>query len=205
MDSNVRTGSIPVRGTFNLSWKHSERDFFVFTHCFGTSQFYIWAKKRMARQRTKEEFEKAAKQAFSIAGMCRNLGLKPCGGNYRLMHNAIEKHNIDTEHFRGKGWNIGLVFRPNKTKHISEILTQYSTYQSYKLKNRLLLEGLKQHICECCGNTTWNGKKIPLELHHINGNNRDNRLENLKLLCPNCHALTDSYRGKNNGSKKKRK
>ena len=46
----------------------------------------------MIRHRTKEEFENAAKQAFSIAGMCRNLGLKPCGGNYKLMHNAIEQH-----------------------------------------------------------------------------------------------------------------
>ena len=60
----------------------------------------------MAKQRTKEEFECAAKQAFSIAGMCRNLGLKPCRGNYRLMHNAITKYSIDTSHFRGKGWNI---------------------------------------------------------------------------------------------------
>lgn len=156
----------------------------------------------MIRHRTKEEFENAAKQAFSIAGMCRNLGLKPCGGNYKLMHNAIEQHGIDISHFRGKGWNVGLSFQPTCAKPIKEILVKNSSYQSYKLKNRLLKEGLKEHRCECCGLEKWFDSSIPLELHHINGDNKDNRLENLQLLCPNCHALTDSYRGKNNKSGK---
>jgi len=159
----------------------------------------------MAKQRTKEEFECAAKQAFSIAGMCRNLGLKPCGGNYRLMHNAIKKYSIDTSHFRGKGWNIGLVFKPVCAKPIAEILVKGSAFQSYKLKNRILDEGLKEHRCESCGLKTWLNTTIPLDLHHINGDNSDNRLENLQLLCPNCHALTDSYRGKNNKSGNKRR
>ena len=156
----------------------------------------------MIRHRTKEEFENAAKQAFSIAGMCRNLGLKPCGGNYKLMHNAIEQHGIDTSHFRGKGWNVGLSFQPTCAKPIKEILVKNSSYQSYKLKNRLLKEGLKERRCECCGLEKWFDSSIPLELHHINGDNKDNRLDNLQLLCPNCHALTDSYRGKNNKSGK---
>ena len=82
-------------------------------------------------------------------------------------------------------------------KPIDEILINGSTYQSFKLKRRLLKEGLTQHICENCSLTEWQGHPIPLELHHINGINIDNRLENLILLCPNCHALTDSYRGKN--------
>ena len=156
----------------------------------------------MIRHRTKEDFENAAKQAFSIAGMCRNLGLKPCGGNYKLMHNAIEQHGIDTSHFRGKGWNVNLSFHPTCAKPIEEILVKDSSYQSYKLKNRLLKEGLKERRCECCGLEKWLDSSIPLELHHINGDNKDNRLENLQLLCPNCHALTDSYRGKNNKSGK---
>ena len=146
----------------------------------------------MIRHRTKEEFENAAKQAFSIAGICRNLGLKPCGGNYKLMHNVIEQHRVDISHFRGKGWNVGLSFRPTCAKPIEEILVKNSSYQSYKLKNRLLKEGLEE----------WFDSSIPLELHHINGNNKDNRLENLQLLYPNCHAFTDSYRGKNNKSGK---
>ena len=160
---------------------------------------YIFATKQenMAHKRTKEEFEIAAKESQSIAGMCRFMGLKPCGGNYRIMHNAIRKFKLDISHFTGQGWNLGLKFKPLEEKPISEILINGSTYQSFKLKRRLIKEGLKEHICECCGLSEWQNNPIPLELHHINGNNTDNRLENLHLLCPNCHALTESYRGKN--------
>ena len=65
------------------------------------------------------------------------------------------------------------------------------------MKNQLLKIGVKTHICENCESTEWLGIKIPLELHHINGNRFDNRIENIQLLCPNCHALTENYRAKN--------
>lgn len=78
------------------------------------------------------------------------------------------------------------------------ILTKDSTYQPYKLLKRLIKEGKKERKCECCGNTKWMDQEIPLELHHINGDRTDNRLENLQVLCPNCHAFTDNYRGKKN-------
>lgn len=72
-----------------------------------------------------------------------------------------------------------------------------STFKSsYKLKLRLLKENIKEHKCEKCNNIIWLDYKIPLELHHINGDTHDNRIENLQLLCPNCHALTENYRGK---------
>ena len=155
----------------------------------------------MRIKRTREEFEQAAKNSYSLAAMCRKLGLKPCGGNYRIVHNAIDKYSIDTSHFKGQGWNVGLKFKPFQKKTLREILVINSTYQSSKLKNRLLNEGIKTHICECCGLTQWCSAQIPLELHHINGNHNDNRLENLLLLCPNCHALTETYRGKNKSIK----
>ena len=162
---------------------------------------YICSKvKTMATKRTKADYENAARTSQSIAGMCRVLGLKPCGGNYRQMHKAIIEFQIDVSHFTGQGWNVGLKFKPFVKRPINEILVIDSSFQSFKLKNRLLEGGIKQHICECCGLTHWQGLPIPLELHHINGNNRDNRLKNLKLLCPNCHAMTDSYRGRNKRS-----
>ena len=151
----------------------------------------------MRNKRTKEEFENAARKSYSIAGMCRMLGLKPCGGNYRLMHNVIKKYGLNISHFTGQGWNTKLQFKPFEEKPLNEILINNSTFQSYKLKKRLIKESLKQHVCDNCSLSEWQGVPIPLELHHINGGNKDNRLENIQLLCPNCHALTESYRGRN--------
>lgn len=72
-------------------------------------------------------------------------------------------------------------------------------YQSNKLRTRLIQEGIKTHKCEWCGNKEWRGKPISLEVDHINGIRNDHKLENLRLLCPNCHAQTNTYRGKNIG------
>lgn len=73
----------------------------------------------------------------------------------------------------------------------------HPTYQTHKIKNRLLNEGYKSHSCERCGLSEWMLKPIPLELHHKNGIGTDYSLANIELLCPNCHAFTDNYRAKN--------
>lgn len=81
---------------------------------------------------------------------------------------------------------------------MSEILVKDSTYRnSSHLKRRLITEGYLQARCGVCGLDEWMEQPIPLEVHHVNGDKRDNRIENLRLLCPNCHALTPTYRGKN--------
>lgn len=99
----------------------------------------------------------------------------------------------------GKVWNIGKRYKKIKTAQpIEQILVKDSTFiSSDKLRKRLLKEQIKEYKCECCNNSLWLNQKIPLELHHINGDKHNNRIENLQLLCPNCHALTDNYRGKN--------
>ena len=87
-----------------------------------------------------------------------------------------------------------------EAKRLEEILVEHSSYIStYHLKERLLKEGVKECKCECCGNTKWMGEPIALELHHVNGVKDDLRIENLQILCPNCHAFTDNYRGRNIG------
>ena len=151
---------------------------------------------------TKEQLIQAVKNNLSIAGVCRELNLRPVGGNYKTIHYYIKEYNLDTSHFTGQGWNVGTRYKNIRTKRpIEDILSgKVECRSSFHLKIRLLKEGIKEHKCEKCGNSKWLGQEIPLELHHINGDNLDNRLENLQLLCPNCHALTDNYRGHNTQS-----
>ena len=89
--------------------------------------------------------------------------------------------------------------KPTKTKiPLADILEGlHPQYQSNKIRIRLIEEGIKEAKCECCNNTEWLGKPISLEVDHINGDSKDHRLNNLKILCPNCHAQTETYRGKN--------
>ena len=100
----------------------------------------------------------------------------------------------------GSVWNKGKKYNIKTRIKLTDILVENSTYtNSNHLRLRLLQEKIKLPICENCLNSMWCNNKIPLELHHINGNKRDNRIENLQLLCPNCHAITDNYRGRNIG------
>lgn len=147
---------------------------------------------------TKELLEENIKDCYSFAELARRLGLKPEGSNPKTLKKKLDQFNIDYSHFTGQGWNKELKFKPKVAKDLKDIMTKNSTYQSYKLLKRLIEEGIKEHKCECCGNTEWNGKPIPLELHHIDGDHSNNTKENLQVLCPNCHAQTDNYRGKKN-------
>lgn len=86
----------------------------------------------------------------------------------------------------------------NKTKmNLAEYLENSEDIQTNKIRKKILEEGIKPHKCDCCGLETWLGNPIPLELHHKDGDRTHNELSNFELLCPNCHAFTDSYRGKN--------
>ena len=98
----------------------------------------------------------------------------------------------------GKVWNQGERYKPIKeAQPLDEVLIKNSTWvNTNHLKKRLLKENLKEYKCECCGNSEWMGFPIALELHHINGIKDDLQIENLQVLCPNCHAFTDNYRGK---------
>lgn len=147
---------------------------------------------------TKEIMEKACLNAKSIAQVCRNLGLKPIGGNYRTVKNNIEKFGIDISHFTGLRWSKGLKSSEETARiPLKSILQKDVNYSSSRLRERLISSGLKQPVCEVCGYTE------NLELHHINSDHFDNRLENLQILCPNCHAKTDNYRVRKNSKNPK--
>lgn len=153
------------------------------------------------RKWTDEQFIEAVQNSLSYAEVLRKIGLKVAGSNYDTVKRKIIELNLDTSHMTGQGWNQGARYKQIKPKKpIEEILVEHSTYvNTNHLRQRLLNEGLKEKKCECCGNSEWMDKPIALELHHVNGIKNDLRMENLQILCPNCHAFTDNYRGKNIG------
>lgn len=141
------------------------------------------------------ELRQAVKASQSMRQTLLKLGVAPYGGNYNVLRKALKFFSINTSHFSGQAWNKGKQL-PVK-RHTSDYLSNRFPIQSFKLKNRLIKEGYLESICSHCGLAEWLGKPIPVELDHINGNNKDNRIKNLRLLCPNCHALTSTYRSKN--------
>lgn len=155
------------------------------------------------RKWTEAQLKEAVASAKSIRSVLQILGLKPAGGNYVQIVRYIQELKISSEHFTGKVWNKGLKGIGKPRLSLSEILVNNSYYQSFKLKTRLFNEKIKEQRCEMCG---WAQKavdgRIPLELDHINGNRMDNRLENLRILCPNCHSLQPTHRGLNKKIKK---
>jgi 5-methylcytosine-specific restriction endonuclease McrA len=156
------------------------------------------SKKRKWNQ---EELRRAVSSSTSVRQVLGKIGLIQAGGNYNQINKYIKKLNINTKHFKGKGWNIGMtgIGKPRIT--IEKILVMDSDFQSFKLKNRLFEIGLKNKECEECG---WKkiskDGRLPLELDHINGDGRDNRIDNLRVLCPNCHSLKSTHRGRNRKS-----
>jgi hypothetical protein len=149
------------------------------------------------RRWTDEQLRKAVRESRSIRQTLGLLGLVPAGGNYDQVHRRITELHLSIKHMTGKGWNKGL-FIPRKAIPLSQILKRGSKYQSYKLKRRLFATKIKKIECEQCG---WAKKtadgRIPLELDHVNGDRNDNRLVNLRILCPNCHSLQPTHRGLN--------
>ncbi|MCC6323634.1 HNH endonuclease [Candidatus Nomurabacteria bacterium] len=151
-----------------------------------------------SRKWSDEMLQDAVKSSRSIRQVLQKLGLVEAGGNYTQVKYRIKDLSINSEHFLGRGWNKGLLFIPMPARPLKELLVKYSRVQSFKLKKRLFLENIKKEKCELCG---WSKKskdgRIPVELDHINGDRNDNRLNNLRILCPNCHSLQLTHRGKN--------
>lgn len=154
------------------------------------------------RQWTEKGLRDATQKCTSIRQILGILGLKQAGGNYVQIKKYLKKYDIDTTHFRGKAWNKGLRGIGKFRIPLENILTSGNNYQSFKLKKRLIASGLKMPECEECG---WARKsedgRLPLELDHINGDSTDNRLENLRILCPNCHSIKPTHRGRNRKNK----
>ncbi len=150
----------------------------------------------MRRKYTDQQLIDAVQSSHSIRQVLTKLGLVEAGGNYSIIKRRIKELSLDASHFTGQGWKKGDTTPVVPAQPLVNLLQQGSSFQSYKLKKRLFAEGLKEQGCERCGNSEWLGKPIPLELDHANGDTTDNRIINLRILCPNYHAMTATYRGK---------
>jgi hypothetical protein len=146
-----------------------------------------------------DQYRAAVRQSRSIAGALRLLGVVPAGGNYRVLRRAIKRLNLDTSHFAGQSWSRGATI-PHRVRPIEDYLSNKYPIQSDRLRRRLINEEVLQPRCSNCKLDTWMDQPIPLELDHVDGNHENNALDNLRLLCPNCHSLTPTFRGKNKGS-----
>lgn len=135
----------------------------------------------------RKDIELWISQSRPKAYICRELKCRPITLEGYLKRLGLSyKGNMS-----GKGFKA-----PPFRKPVEDYLFNGSTISSHKLKLKLLRDDLKQKICERCKGEKWLDKEMPLELHHINGDRFDNRISNLQLLCPNCHALTDNYSGR---------
>lgn len=148
----------------------------------GYDKKYNWDETRLRDAVNKSECK---------SDVLRILGISTKSGNFQTLDKHLKKYGIDDssleyDYKRGNKWGI---------KHTNEeIFCENSVVSKNTLKNRILKENLIEYKCSSCElGDIWNGKKIQLQLDHINGKNDDNRVENLRYLCPNCHSQTETY------------
>lgn len=142
-------------------------------------------------QFSKEELEQFVKNSYSYAQVCEKVGYVG-GSGTRLIKEMIEYYHFDISHFKGQGWN--------KDNFNYERFRYGNNIKSAEAIDAII--ALRGHQCESCKLTEWLNEPITLELHHKDGDKLNNELDNLQLLCPNCHSLTNNWRGRNNGNGK---
>lgn len=157
---------------------------------------------------TKEWLEKLCEESYSLAEVLRKAGRKQSGGNQSTLKKKIEEYHIDTSHFTGQLWNKGKTKETDsriisqEKYNVNEIFCQNSPVTQKVMRGYVERHNLLEYKCQKCGcDGHWQNGIIALEIDHIDGDNSNNELSNLRYLCPNCHALTETYRGRNKALK----
>ena len=145
---------------------------------------------------TDDDVTEAVAAASSLTDALRRLGLRPAGGNHASLRARIARLGLSTAHFDPDAARARGLRRAEKP--LEEVLVERSTYHRAQLKKRLYRAGLKARACELCGQgEIWHGRRMSLILDHVNGIHDDNRLENLRIVCPNCNATLETHCGRN--------
>lgn len=157
---------------------------------------------------TKEWLEELCQESYSLAEVLRKAGRKQGGGAQETLKKKIAEFEIDTSHFTGQLWNKGKTAETdNRIKSaekytLEEIFIKNSPVTQKVLRGYIERHQVIEYKCQRCGcDGGWQDGIISLEVDHIDGDNTNNEISNLRYLCPNCHALTDTYRGKNKALK----
>lgn len=144
----------------------------------------------------KEILEKIVKESDTIHSVLVKMGKNTSAASYKSFHRKVKKYGIDITHFLSRKEITAKQFKEGKLKKIptNEMFIENSLVARNQIKNRIISENLIKYECCMCGNDgNWNGNKISLILDHKNGVNNDNRLDNLRFVCPNCNATLDTH------------
>lgn len=154
--------------------------------------------KSLIRQYSKKELEKMVKESTSMRELQRKLGYKSIGSNYETIQKVLDEYNISTKHFTG-------VAKGATKRNEENVFVKDSTANQAVLRRWYLKGQYSEYKCAICGlPAQWQGKPLTLTLDHINGDNHDDRLENLRWICPNCDRQTETFAGKNVEHKKEK-
>ena len=157
----------------------------------------------MKREYAIDKIIENADKCVNMLDLCHKMGIENVGGeDYKEVRQLAQELGVELKFT----YKRNVLSNHNPKIEIKDILVENSTYKdTTKLKKRLFKEGIKEYKCEKCGITEWQGEPISLQIHHINGIHNDNRLDNIQILCPNCHSQTETYSGKNSNREKNTK
>ena len=161
---------------------------------------------------SKEWLMELCQESYSLSEVLRKAGRKPGGSNQEILRKKIEEYQIDISHFTGQSWNKGKTMKDDsrivstEKYELSEVFCKNSPVTQRVLRGYVERHNILDHCCQNCGcDGHWQNGIIALEIDHIDGDNTNNEVSNLRYLCPNCHALTETYRGRNKALKAQKK